>query len=250
MAILIDPPYWPAHGRLWSHLVSDTSVEELHAFAERLGIPRRGFEGDHYDVPQEEYDRLVAGGAVPVGGRELLLALQRSGLRRPKRKGERVLGSTADDAGRRVDTLASALPPLVSVELVRLLLVREGDVLLVPGAGGVPSIVAGGRPVAEAARELVRAVLGTTIRPEDVAPPHLTQVGLIRTVAEDAGVIALDVVLRLALDGIPSLRGEVEIASAARAEARWVPLSRAAGEVDPALAPLLDWLAITSRTGG
>ena len=40
MAILIDPPYWPAHGRLWSHLVSDTSVEELHAFAERLGIPK------------------------------------------------------------------------------------------------------------------------------------------------------------------------------------------------------------------
>lgn len=135
MAILIDPPYWPAHGRLWSHLVSDTSVAELHAFADRLGVPRRGFEGDHYDVPQEQYDRLVAGGAVPVSGRELLLALQRSGLRRPKRKGERVLGSTADDAGRRVDTLASTLPPLVSVDLVRLLLIREGEVLLGQGAG-------------------------------------------------------------------------------------------------------------------
>ncbi|MGO2004190.1 DUF4031 domain-containing protein, partial [Arthrobacter rhombi] len=33
MAILIDPPLWPAHGTVFSHLVSDVSVEELHAFA-------------------------------------------------------------------------------------------------------------------------------------------------------------------------------------------------------------------------
>jgi len=33
MAILIDEPMWPAHGRLWAHLVSDTDLEELHAFA-------------------------------------------------------------------------------------------------------------------------------------------------------------------------------------------------------------------------
>ena len=30
MAILIDPPRWPAHGRLWSHLISDASLDELH----------------------------------------------------------------------------------------------------------------------------------------------------------------------------------------------------------------------------
>ncbi len=241
MAILIDPPYWPAHGRLWSHLVSDTSVAELHAFADRLGVPRRGFEGDHYDVPQEQYDRLVAGGAVPVSGRELLLALQRSGLRRPKRKGERVLGSTADDAGRRVDTLASTLPPLVSVDLVRLLLIREGEVLLGPGAGGVPSVAAAGRPVTEAARELVRTMLGTPIRPDDVAAPHLAQVGLIRTVAEGVGVIALDVVLRLILDRVEGALGGRQ--TAAEPDVRWVPLARAGTEVDPTLAPLVDWLA-------
>ncbi|HQW73992.1 MAG TPA: DUF4031 domain-containing protein, partial [Ornithinibacter sp.] len=33
MAILIDPPRPEAHGRRWSHLISDTSTEELHAFA-------------------------------------------------------------------------------------------------------------------------------------------------------------------------------------------------------------------------
>ncbi len=80
--ILIDPPRWPAHGRLWSHLVSDTSYEELHAFARRLGIPARGFDRDHYDVPQERYDDLVAAGARPVGSRDVVTALTEAGLRR------------------------------------------------------------------------------------------------------------------------------------------------------------------------
>src|SRR5512134_2864539 len=42
MAVLIDPPLWPKHGTVWSHLVSDSSIEELTAFAERAGTPRRG----------------------------------------------------------------------------------------------------------------------------------------------------------------------------------------------------------------
>ncbi|HZI98922.1 MAG TPA: DUF4031 domain-containing protein [Actinomycetales bacterium] len=85
MALLIDPPAWPAHGRLWSHLVSDASLEELHAFAERLGIPRRGFDLDHYDVPADRYDGLVLAGAEPVTGKDLLRRLVGSGLRVPGR---------------------------------------------------------------------------------------------------------------------------------------------------------------------
>ena len=80
MTIWIDPPAWPAHGRLWSHLVSDVSYAELHDFAAAQGIPRRGFEGDHYDVPQERYAALVAAGAQEVPGREIVRVLQRSGL--------------------------------------------------------------------------------------------------------------------------------------------------------------------------
>jgi hypothetical protein len=82
--ILIDPPLVPAHGRLWSHLVSDESLEELHDFAAALGIPARGFDRDHYDVPSERYDAAVAAGAVPVRSRELVARLRASGLRRRK----------------------------------------------------------------------------------------------------------------------------------------------------------------------
>ena len=88
MAVLIDTPVWPWRGRLWSHLVSDVSYEELHAFvAAELGIPRRAFQGDHYDIPEDLYDIAVAAGAEPVGGRELLSRLRAAGLRLKKPRG-------------------------------------------------------------------------------------------------------------------------------------------------------------------
>jgi hypothetical protein len=83
--ILIDPPNAAGHGRLWSHLASDASYDELHAFAATVGIPPRGFDRDHYDVPSEWYDDMVAAGAVPVTSRELVARLRASGLRRRKR---------------------------------------------------------------------------------------------------------------------------------------------------------------------
>ncbi len=82
MSVLIDTPVWPWRGRKWSHLVSDVSYAELHAFVEvELGIPRRAFQGDHYDVPEDLYDVAVAAGAQPVECRELLSRLLRAGLR-------------------------------------------------------------------------------------------------------------------------------------------------------------------------
>jgi len=82
VAVLIDTPVWPWRGRRWSHLVSDVSYDELHAFvAAELGIPRRAFQGDHYDIPEDLYDVAVAAGAEPVGARELLARLLAAGLR-------------------------------------------------------------------------------------------------------------------------------------------------------------------------
>jgi hypothetical protein len=87
VTLLIDPPVWPGHGRLWSHLVSDVSYDELHAFAERLGAPRRAFERDHYDLPAERYESAVRAGAVEVTSKELVARLTAAGLRRRKRVG-------------------------------------------------------------------------------------------------------------------------------------------------------------------
>ncbi|MFB0835336.1 DUF4031 domain-containing protein [Arthrobacter halodurans] len=86
MAILIDPPLWPAHGTVFSHLVSDESLEELRDFAREAGLPERAFDRDHYDVPERRYADLVARGAVPVAATELVRRLVRSGLRVPARQ--------------------------------------------------------------------------------------------------------------------------------------------------------------------
>jgi len=81
MAVLIDTPLWPKHGTVWAHLVSDRSIAELRGFADRVGLPRRGFDLDHYDVPEEAHARLVAAGAQHVSGHELVRRLIASGLR-------------------------------------------------------------------------------------------------------------------------------------------------------------------------
>jgi hypothetical protein len=82
--LFIDAPRWPAHGRLWAHLISDVSYAELHAFAELLGAPRRGFERDHYDVPAERVSVAVWLGAQLVPSKEIVARLRAAGLRRPR----------------------------------------------------------------------------------------------------------------------------------------------------------------------
>jgi Protein of unknown function (DUF4031) len=82
LAVLVDPAVWPFRDQLWAHLVSDVSYDELHAFAELLGIPPRAFQGDHYDVPASLRERAIELGAVPVPSKELLTRLKAAGLRR------------------------------------------------------------------------------------------------------------------------------------------------------------------------
>jgi hypothetical protein len=82
--ILVDEARWPWRGRYWAHLVSDESYDELHVFASRLGLPRRVFQGDHYDVPSDYRDRAIELGAVSVSSRQLVRRLRAAGLRRAR----------------------------------------------------------------------------------------------------------------------------------------------------------------------
>lgn len=79
--ILVDGAVWPWRGRLWAHLVSDVSLQELHEFAGRLGMPRHTFQGDHYDIHTELRESAIAMGAVAVDARELVRRLIAAGLR-------------------------------------------------------------------------------------------------------------------------------------------------------------------------
>jgi hypothetical protein len=82
--LLVDAAVWPGRGRMWAHLVSDVSLAELHAFAEALGVARRAFDRDHYDLAQERVRVAVWLGAVPVSSRVIVSRLVAAGLRRPK----------------------------------------------------------------------------------------------------------------------------------------------------------------------
>ncbi len=81
MTILIDEARWWHRGEKWCHLVSDESYAELHAFADQVGIPRRAFQGDHYDIPESYRDAMITAGATVVESRELLRRLRGAGLR-------------------------------------------------------------------------------------------------------------------------------------------------------------------------
>jgi hypothetical protein len=255
MAILIDPPIWPAHGRLWSHLASDVSFEELHAFARAHGIPARAFEGDHYDVPQERYRSVLAAGARPVSGRELLHRLQSAGLRRPKRRGERVVASTVHPAtGAWLDTLASSLPPLAPISSVLLLATGAGRVLVVPRGDGL-DLPRAAVPAAggwhRAGRRLVARLFdpdGTlapdntlapdgTLAPDNTLAPDgtLAPVGYLRLVepgrrATDPTGVRIDLIAHLAVG-----RREPD----RRSGGRWVGSTGLARD-RPALRPLIE----------
>lgn len=81
MTVYIDPPLWPAHGTVFSHLISDDSLSELHAFAAAARLRPGAFDEDHYDVPAHRYADLVGRGAHAVSARELVRILTSCGLR-------------------------------------------------------------------------------------------------------------------------------------------------------------------------
>jgi len=66
------------------HLVSDQSLEELHAFAARIGLTRRRFHGVRRRPPHPHYDlkafrgRALVYGAREVETRDLLRRMVRS----------------------------------------------------------------------------------------------------------------------------------------------------------------------------
>lgn len=81
MTVYADTPSWPRHGMVWGHLISDTSLTELHETAARAGLPPRSFDLDHYDWPEPARADLEAVGVRIVEAGELTRILIRSGLR-------------------------------------------------------------------------------------------------------------------------------------------------------------------------
>ncbi len=69
MTVYVDDAVTVWRGRRWAHLMAD-SLDELHAMAARLGIPRHAFQdkasGAHYDVTVELRAQALRLGAVAI----------------------------------------------------------------------------------------------------------------------------------------------------------------------------------------
>lgn len=77
MTILIDEPFdYRGDGVKWSHMVSDTSLDELHAFAAKLGLKRAWFQPcpphavPHYDLKGSKIELAKRLGAQEVTRKE------------------------------------------------------------------------------------------------------------------------------------------------------------------------------------
>ncbi|GAA2747812.1 hypothetical protein GCM10009868_38760 [Terrabacter aerolatus] len=137
MTVWIDQPIWPAHGRLFAHLVSDASYAELHVVARAAGLHPRSFDGDHYDVPEGRWQDVVEAGATPTTGVDLARRLNASGLRLRKRKRDRgvrrILDVPFPNGASDVDLVASDEPMAQERVMAAMVFVRDrrGDFAVV-----------------------------------------------------------------------------------------------------------------------
>ena len=91
MPIYVDTMFMLAKvGRLrarWCHLIGDTE-EELHAFAQRIGLKRTWFQDrgmSHYDLTEKRRAMAIEAGAQEINRRELVAKVRayRQGKFRP-----------------------------------------------------------------------------------------------------------------------------------------------------------------------
>jgi len=69
MSVYVDDAVTLWRGQRWAHLMADT-LDELHAMAARLGMPRRAFQdkrsGAHYDVNEALREEALRLGAIAI----------------------------------------------------------------------------------------------------------------------------------------------------------------------------------------
>ena len=101
MTVYVDDMFRVPMGRFgrmkMSHMIADTE-DELHTMAAKIGVARRWYQGDHYDVSMAMREKAIALGAVPVTMRQL--GLLHVGQRR---------GLTASEAWERIKDKADTM---------------------------------------------------------------------------------------------------------------------------------------------
>jgi len=114
MALLIDTPRWEWRGHLWAHMISDESLDELHAAARQLNLRWVAFGRDHYDVPDVLWPAACQIAKL-VDSRVIVRSLRSTGLRvpggKPKKSWQRLPELPANYRGGAVADWLHAIRP-------------------------------------------------------------------------------------------------------------------------------------------
>lgn len=70
MTVYVDDFRAPYGRMVMSHMWSDDE-DALHDMARRIGVARKWYQGDHYDVCQSKRRQAIELGAVEISAREL-----------------------------------------------------------------------------------------------------------------------------------------------------------------------------------
>ena len=70
MTVYVDNMRAPYGRMVMCHMVGDTE-DELHAMADKIGIARRWYQGDHYDICLAKRALAVSNGAKEVTQKQL-----------------------------------------------------------------------------------------------------------------------------------------------------------------------------------
>jgi len=89
--IYVDDFAGKVKGYVFYHMMSDTDGEEIHDFAKDIGVQRKWFQNDHYDVTDVTRGLAIGLGAIPITLREM------HKIRRAKRQRHKYNKANAGD---------------------------------------------------------------------------------------------------------------------------------------------------------
>ena len=69
MTVYVDSMRAPFGRMVMCHMIADTEAE-LHAMADKIGVARKWYQGDHYDIALSKRALAVAQGAVEITARQ------------------------------------------------------------------------------------------------------------------------------------------------------------------------------------
>lgn len=74
--IYIDKPKFYKKNGWFSHMMTDGDLDELHSFANLIGVKRHFFENKqrhyHYDVPLCYFNTAIDNGVIQVNSKDLI----------------------------------------------------------------------------------------------------------------------------------------------------------------------------------